>query len=53
MTIKRQIQDDVKKECSCTFFEMILEDNLLFSPITTQMEGCKLEKLKVKDHKPT
>jgi hypothetical protein len=53
MTMKRQIQDDAKKECSCTFSRCFLENGLLFSPITIQMEGCRLEKLNVKDHKPT
>jgi len=53
MTIKKQIRDDAKNKCSCTFFEIFFEDDLLLSPITIQMEGCKLEKLEVKDHKPT
>jgi hypothetical protein len=53
MTIKRQIRNDVKRKYSCTFFEMIFEEDLPLSPKNIQMEGCKLEKLEVKDHKPT
>jgi len=43
----------LKNNVHADFSKCFLEDDLLFSPITTQMEGCKLEKLKVKDHKPT
>jgi len=43
----------LKKNVHAHYSRCFLENNLLFSPITTQMEGCKLKKLKVKDYKPT
>jgi hypothetical protein len=43
----------LKKSVHAHFSRCFLEDDLLFSLITIQMEGCKLEKLEVKDHEPT
>jgi hypothetical protein len=43
----------LKTNVHAHFSRCFFEDDLLLSPITIQMEGCKLEKLEVKDHKPT
>jgi hypothetical protein len=50
MTIKRQIRDDVKKECSCTLFEMFSSKQ--FASLSNNYSNGRMQAQEVESKRP-